>query len=225
VAVRLQRVLGALAVFAGAALLAGAAGQAAGARGAQAQAESDLVAAWAATGPPGAGLEARREARPEVQPEVRAGQPQPQPPEPPAFSQGQPLFLLEIPRIAVRNVVVYGSSDAALSRGPGLVERTALPGQPGNMVVAAHRDYYFWRLGELVVGDEIHLTTLDGSWTYAVTGRRVVKESDTEILEPTPTTTLTLFTCWPLIFAGRSPDRLVVTAIRKPERQVPQKVE
>lgn len=132
-----------------------------------------------------------------------------------SFTQGEPAFHLEIPAIGVTNVVVYGTSETALNKGPGLVERTALPGRPGNAVVAAHRDYYFWRLGELQPGDQIRVTSPDGAWTYVVTGRQVVKETDTTILDQTPEPALTLFTCWPLIFAGRSPERLVVTAALK----------
>lgn len=162
--------------------------------------------AWPAV--PGAPQELdHREA--DASPEEAAGAPAP-----PAYAQGDPVFRLEIERIAVRNIVVYGSSEAALGQGPGLVERTALPGFPGNTVVAAHRDYYFWRLGELAPGDEIRLSSPDGTWTYRVTAKWVVGEADTTILAPTAEPSLTLFTCWPLFYAGRAPDRLVVRAVR-----------
>lgn|GEM_PF-5192134 len=124
--------------------------------------------------------------------------------------QGEPIFRLIIPRIGVDYTVVYGSTEKALKRGPGLVERTAFPGEPGNAVVAAHRDYYFWALGQLEQGDEVIVTEKEATWRYQVTGRRVINEWATEVLEPTPTPTMTLITCWPLIYAGRSPERLAI---------------
>lgn len=137
------------------------------------------------------------------------------------YQQGEPLFKLEIPRIEVRNIVVYGSSEQALRKGPGLVERTAMPGGQGNTVISAHRDYYFWRLNELEPGDQVRITTDAGTFLYSVTDKKVIKETQTEIMDPTSEPTVTLVTCWPLIFAGRTPDRLVVTAVRNEPRFVP----
>lgn len=130
--------------------------------------------------------------------------------------QGAPLFRLEIPKISVRNIVVYGSTAAALKRGPGLVEGTPLPGQTGNAAVSAHRDYYFWRLGELQIGDEIRVSGAAGELRYRVTGKKVVNEWEVDVLNQTRRPTLTLITCWPLIFAGDTPDRLVVVADQIP---------
>ncbi|MGE5590222.1 MAG: class D sortase [Bacillota bacterium] len=137
-------------------------------------------------------------------------------PEEPSPVSGEPLFRLQIPRIGFDGVVVAGTSEAALRKGPGLLEGAPLPGGSGNSVVAAHRDRHFWRLGELAEGDLIQVITADGTYAYTVRSRWIVKETDVSVVGPTREPTLTLITCWPIIFAGHTPDRLVIAADRQP---------
>lgn len=149
--------------------------------------------------------------------------PQPsEPSQPPAASgleqlvgepkQGQVIYKLIIPRIDVINFVVYGTSDAALQKAPGHIEGTPFPWEMGNSAVAAHRDYFFWRLNELETGDEVRVESDKGNVQYKITQKRVVNESNVGVLSPTGKHQITLITCWPLIYVGNSPDRLVVTA-------------
>ena len=52
-----------------------------------------------------------------------------------------------------------------LRKGPGHYPETPLPGEQGNAAIAGHRTTYgapFNRLGELVDGDELQVTTLKG---------------------------------------------------------------
>jgi sortase A len=126
--------------------------------------------------------------------------------------QGEVIYKLIIPRIKINNYVVYGTSDAALKKAPGHVEGTPFPWQMGNSAVAAHRDYFFWRLNELETGDEIRVESGKGNLTYKVTKKIVVNQSDVSVLAPTGKHQITIITCWPLIYLGNTPDRLVVTA-------------
>ncbi|MDB4894467.1 MAG: sortase family protein [Firmicutes bacterium] len=126
--------------------------------------------------------------------------------------QGQVIYKLIIPRIKVMNFVVYGTSDAALKKAPGHVEGTPFPWEMGNSAVAAHRDYFFWRLNELETGDEVRVESDMGNLQYKVTQKRVVNQSDVGVLSPTGRPQITLISCWPLIYIGNAPDRLVVTA-------------
>jgi sortase A len=126
--------------------------------------------------------------------------------------QGQVIYKLIIPRIKVINYVVYGTSDAALKKAPGHVEGTPFPWEMGNSAVAAHRDYFFWRLNELEAGDEVRVESDMGNLQYKVTQKRVVNETDVGVLSPTGKHQITLISCWPLIYIGNAPDRLVVTA-------------
>lgn len=135
-------------------------------------------------------------------------------PEPPAVEPklGQPMYLLLIPRIKVNNIVVFGSSAEALKKAPGQIEGTPFPWQGGNTAIAAHRDYFFWRLGELEIGDEVRVESELANRVYKVTEKRVVHESNVGVLSPTGKDQITLITCWPLFFLGDTPDRLVITA-------------
>src|ERR1700678_419606 len=58
-----------------------------------------------------------------------------------------PVARIEVPRLAARAIVLAGGSGQALAFGPGHVERTPDPGEPGTAVYAAHRDTPFALLG------------------------------------------------------------------------------
>src|SRR5215218_1072914 len=58
----------------------------------------------------------------------------------PAPSAGTLLGRLDAPTVKMSTSVLEGSDDGTLSRGAGHIEDTPLPGQPGNIGVAGHRD-------------------------------------------------------------------------------------
>jgi hypothetical protein len=55
---------------------------------------------------------------------------------------GAAIASLSIPRVALSAVVLHGSDDQTLRRGPGHLEGTAMPGHAGNVVIAGHRDSF-----------------------------------------------------------------------------------
>ena len=61
----------------------------------------------------------------------------------PATSSGAPLGALSIPRLRLSVVVLHGTDGLTLRRGVGHIEKTALPGELGNMGIAGHRDTFF----------------------------------------------------------------------------------
>lgn len=84
---------------------------------------------------------------------------------------GDALARIEIPSIEVDKVVVRGVAVADLRKGPGHYSQTSLPGNPGNASIAGHRTTYgapFNRIDELVPGDEITVTSVQGDFTYRV---------------------------------------------------------
>lgn len=120
-----------------------------------------------------------------------------------------------IPSIELDALVVSGISKAALRRGPGHDPATALPGQAGNCVIAAHRNAYGWwfkRLDEIQDGDFIYLETPQNTYIYQVAFSRTVDAGERAILAPPPSTLatprLTLYTCT----LPKSQFRLVVVA-------------
>ncbi len=125
---------------------------------------------------------------------------------------GDPVGIIVIPRIGLDQVIVEGVGADQLAVGPGHYPGTALPGQPGNAAIAGHRTTHgapFNGLAEMQPGDPIEIATLQGHFTYRVTGSEVVSPDDGAVLDPTSVSQLTLTTCTPKYSAAR---RLIVVA-------------
>ncbi len=120
---------------------------------------------------------------------------------------------LEIPRLGLSAIVREGAGPRTLRLAVGHVPGTALPGEAGNICLAAHRDGFFRGLGALRAGDAVRLTTRTGRYDYRVGAARVVGPNDTAVLSPTRRPTLTLVTCYPFAWIGPAPRRYVVTAL------------
>ena len=69
---------------------------------------------------------------------------------------------IEIPRLRISAIVKEGVDEPTLDLAAGHIPNTALPGQTGNVGVAAHRDTLFRNLKDVRRDDQITLTTLDG---------------------------------------------------------------
>jgi sortase A len=85
--------------------------------------------------------------------------------------EGDAIARLEIPSIEVDKITVRGVLVADLRKGPGHYSQTPLPGNSGNASIAGHRTTYgapFNRIDELVPGDEITVTSVQGEFTYRV---------------------------------------------------------
>jgi sortase A len=121
---------------------------------------------------------------------------------------------IDIPRVHISVMVAEGTSARVLQLAAGHVTGTALPGEPGNVVLAAHRDTFFRRLGELKSGDYIRLAVPGRQYAYSVRFADIVGPNETWILEPSPGQSLTLVTCYPFYFVGPAPKRFVIRARR-----------
>jgi sortase A len=127
-------------------------------------------------------------------------------------TEGQPIGIIDIPKIGANFVVVEGTGEADLERGPGHYQGTALPGNPGNAAIAGHRTTYlkpFYNLDQMAPGDPIYITTTQGRFQYSVVDTLIVSPDRVDVLKPTPTPTLTLTTCNPRFSAST---RMVVQA-------------
>ena len=138
----------------------------------------------------------------------------PNPESPPADPRAaEPLLALgtiEIPKIGVTKSIFEGITLTTLDHGPGHWPGTAMPGQPGNVVIAGHRvshDKPFRHLEQLVPGDDVILTTDAGRFVYKVTGTDIVFPDALWIVDQTADYTATLFACHP---AGSTRQRIVV---------------
>jgi sortase A len=126
-----------------------------------------------------------------------------------------PMARITARRIGLDAPILEGTDQETLKKAVGHFPRTPLPGQPGNVALAAHRDTFFFPLRYIRIGDEITLTTPDGSYRYQVDSTRVVMPRNIEVLDPTNESILTLVTCYPFDLRGmNAPERFIVRARR-----------
>lgn len=105
-----------------------------------------------------------------------------------------------IPALMLSQTIYRGVTLPTLDKGVGYWPGTALPGHVGNVVLGGHRvskKKPFRNIDLLVPGDEIYLTTDEGTFVYAVTGTQIVEPTETWIIDQGETATLTLFACHP----------------------------
>jgi sortase A len=84
---------------------------------------------------------------------------------------GVPIGLIDVPNRDVRAVVIEGSKAEQLAQASGHLIGSALPGQPGVSAILGRSQTYgaeFKNLDQLIVGDEVVVTTGQGVHTYEV---------------------------------------------------------
>lgn len=137
--------------------------------------------------------------------------------------EGDAVARLELPTIGMSKTVVEGVRRETLRTGPGHYPSSAVPGTRGNVAIAGHRTTHgapFADLDRLAPGDEIHLDTAAGRFTYRVVGQpgdegglighRIVDPSAVEVIADHGDDRLTLTACHPK-FSARQ--RIVVAAL------------
>ncbi len=124
-----------------------------------------------------------------------------------------PVARIEVPRLGARVIVLAGASGQALAFGPGHVESTPAPGDPGTAVYSAHRDTHFRFLKDVRVGDRIDIIQFDGRKSqFTVMSTEVVQWNTSGIDAASPGHRLVLATCWPFDARTAGPDRFLVHA-------------
>ena len=137
--------------------------------------------------------------------ETLAAGPAPAPP-----PVGDAIGAIQIPEIGVDWWAVEGVSLTVLKDGPGHFPGTPMPGQAGNAAIAGHRTTYgapFHNIDQLEPGDEISVTTLQGTFTYEMTEQRIVRPDEVEVLDDFGDNRITLIACNPKYSAR---ERIVV---------------
>jgi len=101
--------------------------------------------------------------------------------------------------------------EGNLLKGPVWLNGTAEAGM-GNSILAAHRDTHFRFLKDIRKGDIFRLETASKTLNYRVIATKVVNPEDIQLLEPQPSSVLTLVTCYPFYYIGSAPQRFIVRA-------------
>ena len=123
------------------------------------------------------------------------------------------LAILRIPRLELEVPVYDGTSDAVLDLAAGRIEETALPGTPGNVGIAAHRDGFFRVLKDIKEGDALVLDTPVATEQYRVEWIKITTPDDVSVIDPTPGPAVTLVGCYPFYHVGAAPQRFIVRAV------------
>ncbi|NJN67517.1 MAG: sortase [Chloroflexaceae bacterium] len=128
--------------------------------------------------------------------------PQPVAPAPPPDAEDQRPTRLIIPAIEVdspvEEVFVRDGAWQVADYAVGYHHGSALPGEPGNTVMAGHaglRGSVFRHLGEMQAGDDVFVEADGWRFHYHVREVRKVRPSQVEVTAPTAGPVLTLITC------------------------------
>ena len=119
---------------------------------------------------------------------------------------GDPFGRIEIPSIGADYIVIEGTDEGDLQRGPGHYPTTAFPGQGKTIGIAGHRTTYgapFNQIDKVETGDEITLEMPYATFTYRVTKTDIVDPSDVEIVDDVGRERLVLTACHPLYSAAQ----------------------
>ncbi|MFH1749285.1 MAG: class E sortase [bacterium] len=130
---------------------------------------------------------------------------------------------LVIPVLHIDVPIIWESKESEILKNlkDGVVRfpNTAFPGEIGNVFIVGHSSNWWWdkakynsifaALGRLKKNDEILINYKDQQFIYQVIGSSVVMPDQTEVLESSDNSIISLMTCTPV---GTNWKRLVATA-------------
>ncbi len=129
----------------------------------------------------------------------------------PFYYQGDQIGTIRISSIEMELGVYQGDTEDQFQLGAGHSNLSFLPGQEGNIVLAAHRTNYFRDLEYVKVGDTVDFETTYGLFSYKIRQIDILEKPDfPTIVEDTKEEQLTLYTCYPFIYVGNAPNRYVI---------------
>jgi sortase A len=117
---------------------------------------------------------------------------------------GEPIGRIVVGRIGLRMVLVDGTDEASLEKGPGRDLRSYMPGQNRLVYIAGHRTTYlapFSHIDAIRPGDAIRLEMPYATFMYRITMHRVVRADDLAVLRSPRHELLELQACHPRFFA------------------------
>jgi sortase A len=123
------------------------------------------------------------------------------------IKNGDPIGILEIPKIELNTPIVEGASPKDIQYAVGHLPSSSSIKDLGkinqNFAIAGHRSYtfgkFFNRLDELEKGDKIIVNVQDKAYTYTVFDKKIVDPTDVEVINPIKDrSVVTLITCHPM---------------------------
>ena len=101
-------------------------------------------------------------------------------------------------QIALSAPIYYGDSKTDLENGVGQYPNGNLPGMGKPMVIGGHDATYFASLAKIKIGDLISISTDYGQYTYSVTSKKILDQSDETAYDLSQEKEqVILYTCYP----------------------------
>lgn len=117
---------------------------------------------------------------------------------------GQAIGRIVIPSLGLNMVLVNGTDEASLRKGPGRDLRSFMPGQGRLVYIAGHRTTFlapFSHIDAIQPGDRIKLEMPYGSFVYRAFRHVIVPADDLAVLRSPRHELLALQACHPRFFA------------------------
>jgi sortase A len=118
--------------------------------------------------------------------------------------RGQAIGRIIVPRLHLHMILVNGTDDGSLKKGPGRDLRTYMPGEGQLIYIAGHRTTYlapFAHINEMRRGDLITLEVPYGTFRYRVFRKEIVPSNDLAVLQSHGREVVALQACHPRFFA------------------------
>jgi sortase A len=118
--------------------------------------------------------------------------------------RGQAIGRIRVPRLGLNMILVNGTDDGTLKKGPGRDLRTYMPGEGQLIYIAGHRTTYlapFSHIERLRAGDAVVLEAPYGTFRYRIFRSRIVDAHDLSVLKSHGREVVELQACHPRFFA------------------------
>lgn len=125
---------------------------------------------------------------------------------------GSQFATLKINSVELEIPIYQGEGTSELRRGVGHYVGSLLPGEGGNIVLSGHRETAFYPLKDVQLGDEVLIETDYGQYQYQISDIYITTPDDVSPTIPTDTERVTMYTCYPFVKWGPTPQRYVVVA-------------
>ena len=119
-------------------------------------------------------------------------------------TRGEGIGRIVVPRMHVNMILVNGTDDGSLKKGPGRDLRTYMPGEGQLIYIAGHRTTYlapFAHIDSMQRGDLITLEVPYGTFRYRVFRKKIVGSDDLSVLHSQGREVVALQACHPRFFA------------------------
>jgi sortase A len=117
---------------------------------------------------------------------------------------GEAIGRIKVPRLGLNMILVNGTDESTLEKGPGRDLRTYMPGQGQLIYIAGHRTTYlapFSHIDSLRRGDRVTLEMPYATFVYRIVQHRIVPSDDLAVLKSPGHEVVILQACHPRFFA------------------------